>query len=62
MDFVGHVCSREGVRHDPKKLEDIRDWKKAIMAKGIRSMYELEEKWGFVTNFCDYFFPRQLVF
>jgi hypothetical protein len=38
MDFVGHVCSREGVRHDLKKLEDIRDWKRPIIAKGIRSM------------------------
>jgi hypothetical protein len=41
MDFLGHILSRKGVRLDSKKLENIKDWKRPIIVKGIRSFLSL---------------------
>jgi len=41
IDFLGHILSREGVRFNPKKLQAIRDWKRPITIKGIRSFLGL---------------------
>ncbi len=41
IDFLGHILSREGVRLNPKKLQAIRDWKRPITIKGIRSFLGL---------------------
>ncbi len=41
MGFLGHILSGEGVRPNLKKLEAIKDWKRLITIKGIRSFLGL---------------------
>jgi len=53
MDFLRHILSQEGVRLDLKKLEDIKDWKRPITIKGIRSFLSLA---NFYMKFIKSFF------
>ncbi len=36
MDFLRHILSREGMKHDLTKLQAIKDWKRLVMVKGIK--------------------------
>jgi hypothetical protein len=53
MDFLRHILSQEGVRLDPKKLENIKDWKRPITVKGIQSFLSLA---NFYMKFIKGFF------
>ena len=52
MEYLGHIVSHEGVKVDPKKIKDIKEWKVHTTIKQLRGFLRLTGYYRkFVKNY-----------
>ena len=51
MEYLGHIISHEGVKVDPRKIKNIKEWKISTSIKHVRGFLELIRYYSkFVKN------------